>query len=157
MLLDKSRRSNIEIVANNRNFAIDYMRNHGFEVMGDPMSEYPHKFNYFLRGELVGWSYDTFMILQPVMPSLVKMGILAQRRNTEIPFDLPGIDEVHDRLQDAVMELKNSLDSYDELVKKSRVQKVREYFKYRNIAKQGVKEYNKLMNQDASSQHANAP
>ena len=53
-------------------------------------------------------------------------------------------------------ELKNSYDSYDELVKKSRVQKVREYFKYRNIAKQGVKEYNNLMNPDASSQHANA-
>lgn len=70
--------------------------------------------------------------------------ILAQRRKTEIPFDLPAI-EVHNRLQDSVKELKNSLDSYDELVKRSRVQKVREYFEYRNIAKQNAKEYNKLM------------
>jgi hypothetical protein len=72
------------------------------------------------------------------------MEILAQRRKTEIPFDLPSI-EVHNRLQEAVKELKNSYDSYDDLVKKSRVQKVREYFKYRNIAKQDVEEYNKLM------------
>ena len=120
------------------------MRNHGFEVKYDDMSEYPQKRNYYLRGEFVAWSYENVMYLQPVLPSLVEMGILAQRRKTEISFDLPAI-EVHNRLQDAVKELKNSYDSYDELVKKSRVQKVREYFKYRNIAKQDVKEYNKLM------------
>lgn len=143
-LLDKTRGPLPGSVANNRKFAINYMRNHGFEVMEDPMSEYPQKRNYFLRGELVAWSYENIMYLQPVMPSLVDMGILAQRRKTEISFDLPAI-EVHNRLQDAVKELKNSYDSYDDLVKKSRVQKVREYFKYRNIAKQDVKEYNKLM------------
>ena len=143
-LLDKTRGPLPGGATNNRKFVINYMSNHGFEVMEDPMYEYPQKRNYYLRGELVGWSYDTVIYLQPVLPSLVDMGILAQRRNTEIPFDLPGI-EVHNRLQDAVKELKNCLDSYDELVKKSRVQKVREYFKYRNIAKQGVKEYNKLM------------
>ena len=125
-------------------FAVEYMRRHGFEVKEDTLSEYPQKRMYYLRGELVGWSYETVMYLQPVMPSLIQMGILAQRRKTEISFDLPAI-EVHNRLQDAVKELKNSYDSYDELVKKSRVQKIREYFKYRNIAKQDVKEYNKLM------------
>ena len=143
-LLDKSRGPLPGIVANNRKFAINYMSNHGFEVREDTMSEYPQKRNYFLRGELVAWSYENIMYIQPVLHSLVEMGILAQRRNTEIPFDLPAI-EVHNRLADAVKELKNSSDSYDDLIKKSRVQKVREYFKYRNIAKQDVKEYNKLM------------
>ena len=142
-LLDKSRGPLPGNVANNRKFVINYMRNHGFEVMEDPMSEYPQKRNYYLRGELVAWSYDNVMYLQQVLPSLVEMGILAQRRKTEVSFDLPAI-EVHNRLQDAVKELKNSSDSYDELVKKSRVQKVREYFKYRNIAKENSIEYNKL-------------
>lgn len=143
-LLDKTRGPLPGSVANNRKFAIKYMRNHGFEVKADGLSEYPQKRNYFLRGELVAWSYENVMYLYPVLHSLVDMGILAQRAKTEIPFDLPAI-EVHNRLQDAVKELKNSYDSYDELVKRSRVQKVREYFKYRNIAKQDVKEYNKLM------------
>lgn len=143
-LLDKSRGPLPGSVVNNRKFVIDYMRNHGFEVMEDPMSEYPYKYNYYLRGELVAWSYENIIYLQPVLPSLVDMGILAQRRKTEIPFDLPSI-EVNNRLADAVKELKNSLASYDELVKKSRVQKVREYFKYRNIAKENSKEYYKLM------------
>lgn len=143
-LLDKSRGPLPGSATNNRNFAIKYMRNHGFEVKYDDMSEYPQKRNYYLRGELVGWSYDNVMYLQPVLPSLVEMGILAQRRKTEISFDLPAI-EVHNRLEDAVNELKNSYDSYDELVKKSRVQKVREYFKYRRISKENSIEYNKLM------------
>ena len=143
-LLDKTRGPLPGSVNNNRKFAINYMRNHGFEVKADGLSEYPDKYNYYLRGEFVAWSYENIMYLQPVLPSLVDMGILAQRRKTEVSFDLPAI-EVHNRLQDAVKELKNSYDSYDELVKKSRVQKVREYFKYRNIAKQDVKEYNKLM------------
>ena len=143
-LLDKSRGPLPGSVANNRKFVIKYMRSHGFEVKEDAQSEYPNKYLYYLRGEFVAWSYENIMYLQPVLPSLVDMGILAQRRKTEIPFDLPGI-EVHNRLQAAVMELKNSASSYDELVKKSRVQKVREYFKYRNIAKQDVREYNRLM------------
>lgn len=143
-LLDKTRGPLPGSVANNRKFVINYMSNHGFEVMEDPMSEYPQKRNYYLRGEHVAWSYENIIYLWPVLPSLVDMGILAQRSKTEISFDLPGI-EVHNRLQDAVKELKNSLASYDDLVKKSRVQKVREYFKYRNIANQDVKEYNKLM------------
>lgn len=143
-LLDKTRGPLPGSATNNRKFVINYMRNHGFEVKADTKSEYTNKYLYYLRGELVGWSYDTVMYLQPVMPSLLQMGILPQRRKTEIPFDLPGI-EVHNRLQDTVKELKNCSDSYDELVKKSRVQKIREYFKYRNIAKQEVKEYNKLM------------
>jgi hypothetical protein len=130
LLLDKSRGPLPGSVTNNRKFAIEYMSNHGFEVKADGLSEYPNKYLYYLRGELVAWSYDTCMYLYPVLHSLVEMGILAQRRNTEIPFDLPAI-EVHNRLQDAVKELKNSYDSYDELVKKSRVQKVREYFKDR--------------------------
>ena len=128
-------------VANNRKFVVNYMRNHGFEVLEDTMSVFPQKRNYYLRGELVAWSYDEYMYIHLVIPSLVEMGILAQRSNNnkiEIPFDLP-IIEIHNRLQDAVKELKNSYDSYDELVKKSRVQKVREYFKYRNIANQDVK------------------
>lgn len=128
----------------NRNFAVKYMRSHGFEVKEDAKSEYPNKYLYYLRDELVGWSYETIMYLQPVMPSLLQMGILPQRVKTEIPFNLPGID-VHDRLQDAVKELKNSYDSYDELVKKSRVQKVREYFKYRRISEENSREYNNLM------------
>ncbi len=132
-LLDETRGPLPGSAANNRKFAIKYMSNHGFEVMEDPMSEYPQKRNYYLRGELVAWSYDNIMYLHQVLPSLVEMGILAQRRKTEIPFDLPGI-EVHNRLQDAVKELKNSLDSYDELVKRSRVQKVREYFKKKREA-----------------------
>lgn len=143
-LLDKTRGSLPGSVNNNRNFAIKYMRSHGFDVVYDDLTEYPQKRNYYLRGELVGWSYDTVIYLWPVLPSLVDMGILAQRSKNEIPFDLPSI-EVHNRLQDAVKGLKNSYDSYDELVKKSRVQKVREYFKYRNIAKENSIEYNKLM------------
>lgn len=143
-LLDKSREPLPGSVNNNRNFAIKYMRSHGFDVVYDDLTEYPQKRNYYLRGELVGWSYDTVIYLWPVLPSLVDMGILAQRSKNEIPFDLPSI-EIHNRLQDAVKELKNSYDSYNELVKKSRVQKVREYFKYRNIAKENSKEYNKLM------------
>jgi hypothetical protein len=132
-------------IANNRKFAINYMRNQGFEVKADAMSEYPDKYNYYLRGELVGWSYDDVMYLRPVLPSLVDMGILSIRQNTEIEFDLPS-NEINNRLQDTVNELKKSSDSYDELVKKSRVQKVREYFKYRNIAKRDVIEYNKITN-----------
>jgi len=143
-LLDKTRGPLLGGVANNRNFAVNYMRNHGFEVKADDMSEFPQKRYYYLRGELVAWSYENIIYLQQVLPSLIKMGILEQRSKTEIPFDLPGI-EVHNRLQAAVKELKNSSDSYDELVKKSRVQKVREYFKYRNIAKENSIEYNKLM------------
>ena len=145
-LLDKMRGPLPGKAASNRKFAIEYMRNHGFEVDDNAPTEYPdQKYRYYLRGELVGWSYDNIMYLQPILPSLVNMGILERRNKTEIPFDLPGI-EVHNRLQDAVKELKNNMAQYDELVKKSRVQKVREYFKYRNIANQGVKEYNKLMN-----------
>jgi hypothetical protein len=83
------------------------------------------------------------MYLQPVMPSLVKMGILSKRM-TEIPFDLPGI-EMHKRLKELVNELKNSNETYDDLIKGARVKKVRDYFKYRNIAKQDVREYNRLM------------
>lgn len=132
-LLDKSRGPLPGSVANNRKFAINYMSNHGFEVKADAMSEYPQKRNYYLRGEIVAWSYDTVMYLEPVLPSLVEMGILAQRRKTEVSFDLPAI-EIHNRLQDAVKELKNSYDSYDELVKKSRVQKVREYFREREAS-----------------------
>ena len=143
-LLEKTRGPLPGSVNNNRNFAIKYMRSHGFDVVFDDLTEYPQKRNYYLRGELVGWSYDCVIYLWPVLPSLVDMGILAQRAKTEIPFDLSSI-EIHNRLQDAVKELKNSSASYDELVKKSRVQKIREYFKYRNIAKQDVIEYNKLM------------
>lgn len=127
-LLDKSRGPLPGSAANNHKFVIDYMRNHGFEVKADSLTEYLNMYLYYLRGELVAWSYDTYAIFHPVLPSLVDMGILAQRRTTEIPFDLPSI-EVHNRLQEAVKELKNSYDSYDELVKKSRAQKVREYFK----------------------------
>lgn len=132
-LLDKTRGPLPGSATNNRNFAIKYMRNRGFEVKYDDMSEYPQKRNYYLRGELVAWSYDNVMYLEPVLPSLVEMGILAQRRKTEVSFDLPAI-EVHNRLEDAVKELKNSYDSYDELVKKSRVQKVREYFRDREAS-----------------------
>lgn len=132
-LLDKTRGPLPGSVNNNRKFVIQYMRKHGFEVKEDSQSEYPDKYNYYLRGELVGWSYDNIIYLYPVLPSLVDMGILAQRRKTEIPFDLPGL-EVHNRLADAVKELKNSLDSYDELVKRSRVQKVREYFREKREA-----------------------
>jgi hypothetical protein len=143
-LLDKKIEPLHGNTTNNRKFAIQYMRSRGFEIKADTLSEYPQKCNYYLRGEFVAWSYENIMYLQPVLPSLVEMGILAQRRKTEIPFDLPCV-EVHNRLRDAVNELKNSYDSYDELVKKSRVQKVREYFKYKNIAKENSKEYNKLM------------
>ena len=132
-LLDERRGPLPGSVDNNRKFAIKYMRNHGFEVVEDTISEYPEKYNYYLRGEIVGWSYDSIMYLYPVLPSLVDMGILSQRRKTEIPFDLPAI-EVHNRLADAVKELKNSLDSYDELIKRSRVQKVREYFREKREA-----------------------
>lgn len=132
-LLDKTRGALPGSAPNNRKFAIKYMRNHGFEVLEDPTSEYPEKYEYYLRGEIVGWSYDSIMYLYPVLPSLVDLGILSQRRKTEIPFDLPGI-EVHNRLRDAVKELKNSLASYDELVKRSRVQKVREYFQEKRLA-----------------------
>lgn len=114
---------------NNRNFAIQYMRSHGFEVKEDGKSEYPDKYLYYLRGELVGWSYDTVMYLQPDMPSLLQMGILPQRGKTEIPFNRPGI-EVHDRLRDAVNELLSSSDSYEDIVKRHRAKKVRDYFKY---------------------------
>ena len=137
-LLDNTRGPLHGTVANNRKFVVNYMRNHGFEVLEDTMSVYPQKRNYYLRGELVAWSYDSYMYIHLVIPSLVEMGILAQISKIEIPFDLP-IIELHNRLQDAVKELKNSYDSYDELVKKSRVKKVREYFKYRNIANQDVK------------------
>ena len=142
-LLDKRRGRLPGDVANNRKFAIEYMRKHGFEVMADTTSEYPEKYLYYLRGKLVGWSYDNVMYLHTVLPSLVEMGILPFRAK-EIGFDLPSID-LYKRLRSAEKELKNSLESYDELVKRFRVQKIREYFKYRNIAKQDVKEYNELM------------
>ena len=113
----------------NRDFAVKYMRKHGFEVKEDTTTEYAdQKYLYYLRGELVGWSYDTVMYLQPVMPSLLQMGILEQRRKTEIPFNLPAID-VHDRLRDAVNELKSSSDSYEDIVKRYRAKKVKQYFK----------------------------
>lgn len=120
-------------LSNNRNFAIKYMRSHGFEVKEDGKSEYPNKYLYYLRGELVGWSYDTVMYLQPDMPSLLKMGILPSRGKTEIPFNLQGI-EVHDRLKDAVNELLKSNESYEDIVKRYRAKKVRDYFKNKRIS-----------------------
>jgi hypothetical protein len=132
-LLDKSRGPLPGSVTNNRKFAIEYMRSHGFEVKEDARSEYPEKRTYYLRDELVGWSYDTVMYLQPVMPSLLKMGILAERRKTEIPFDLPGI-ELHKRLTETVKELKNSSDSYDDLIKRYRVNAIRKYFNNKRIS-----------------------
>ena len=137
-LLDKTRGPLPGGATNNRKYVINYMRSNGFEVQVDTLSEYPVKYNFYLRGELVGWSYENVMYLQPVLPSLVEISILAQRAKTEITFDLPGV-EVHDRLRDAVKELKKSYDSYDELLKRSRVQKIREYFKYKNIEKERVK------------------
>ena len=131
-LLDKSREPLPGGVANNRKFVVNFLRNRGFEVEDDKTSEYREKRNYYLRGEHVGASYENVIYLQPVLPSLVEMGILAQRRKREIPFDLPSI-VVHDRLQDAVKELKNSLETYDELVKQKRVEKVKEYFKERSF------------------------
>jgi hypothetical protein len=126
-LLDKSRGPLPGSVANNRNFVIQYMRSHGFEVKEDAQSEYPEKRTYYLRDELVGWSYDTVMYLQPVMPSLLKMGILAERGKTEIPFGLPSL-EMHKRLRETVNELKNSSESYDELIKRYRAKQIRSYF-----------------------------
>ena len=126
-LLDKSRGPLPGGVANNRKFVVNFMRNRGFEIQDDNRSEYPEKRLYYLRGEHVGTSYDNVLYLHQVLPSLVEMGILAERRKTEIPFDLPAI-EIHKCLQDAVKELKNSMASYDELVKKQRVQKIRRYF-----------------------------
>ena len=144
-LLDETRGPLPGKETNNHKFAVEYMRNHGFDVRDNAPTKYPdQKYLYYLRGELVAWSYDNIMYLHPVLPSLVEMGILAQRRKTEIAFTLPGVD-VHDRLQDAVKELKNSMTHYDELIKKSRVQKVREYFEYRNNARQNSKEFNDLM------------
>lgn len=134
-LLDETRGPLPGNAVNNCKFTVEYMRSHGFEVKEDTLSEYPQKRMYYLRGELVGWSYETVMYLQPVMPSLIQMGILAQRRKTEIGFDLPVI-ELHKRLKDTVNELLSSSESYDEVVKRARVQKVKRYFKYRAIAKQ---------------------
>ncbi len=134
-LLDETRGPIPGNAVNNCRFAVEYMRRHGFEVKEDTLSEYPQKRMYYLRGELVGWSYETVMYLQPVMPSLIQMGILAERRKTEIGFDLPVI-ELHKRLKDTVNELKSSSESYDDVVKRARVQKVKRYFKYRIIAKQ---------------------
>lgn len=132
-LLDETRGPLPGNLSNNRNFAVKYMRSHGFEVKEDGKSEYPNKYLYYLRGELVGWSYDTVMYLQPDMPSLLQMGILPQRGKTEIPFNRPGI-EVHDRLRDAVNELKSSSDSYEDIVKRYRVNEVRKYFKNKRIS-----------------------
>jgi len=123
----------MELLDETREFVVNYLRDHGFEVKADGLSEYPNTYLYYLRGELVGWSYDSVIYLQPVLPSLIEMGILAYRGKTEIPFDLPGI-EVHDRLRDTVKSLKNSASSYDELVKKSRVQKIRQYFANKRIS-----------------------
>ena len=134
-MLDETRGPLPGNAVNNCRFAVEYMRRHGFEVKEDTLSEYPQKRMYYLRGELVGWSYENVMYLQPVMPSLIQMGILAQRRKTEIGFDLPVI-ELHKRLKDTVNELKSSSESYDEIVKRARVQKVKRYFEYRAIAKQ---------------------
>mgnify|MGYP007038176048 CR=1 FL=1 len=120
-------------VANSRKFVVNYMRSRGFEVARDPKTEYLEKHSFYLRGEFVGWSYDAVMYLQPVLPSLVEMGVLSQRSKTRISFDLPSL-ELYNSLRDAVRELKNSSDHYDELVKKSRVQKVREYFRDRKDA-----------------------
>lgn len=142
-LLDRTRGPLPGSVTNHRKFVIQYMRSHGFEVKEDTRSEYPEKRSYYLRGELVGWSYDNIIYLYPVLPSLVKMGILSKRM-TEIPFDWPGI-EMHKRLKELVNELKNSNETYDDLIKGARAKKVRDYFKYRDIAKRDVREYNKLM------------
>lgn len=126
-LLDRTRGPIPGSVTNNRKYAIQYMRSHGFEVKEDTKSEYPNKYLYYLRDELVGWSYDTVMYLQPVMPSLLRLGILSQRGKIEIPFNLPGL-EVHDRLRETVNELKKSNESYDDLIKRYRAKKVRDYF-----------------------------
>jgi hypothetical protein len=126
-LLDRTRGPLPESVANNRKFVINYMRSHGFEVKYDYRSEYPNKYKYYLRDELVGWSYENVMYLQPVMPSLIQMGILAERGKTEIPFGFPSL-EMHKRLRETVNELKNSSESYDELIKRYRAKKVRDYF-----------------------------
>lgn len=144
-LLDETRGPLPGNVVDNRKFAVKYMRSHGFEVMEDTLSEYSNKYLYYLRGELVGWSYYSIMYLNPVMPSLIQMGILAHRRKTEIPFDLPGI-EVHKRLREAVNEIKNSSESYDALVKSSRAKKVRDYFKHhRRTSEENSREYNEPM------------
>lgn len=132
-LLDKTRGPFLGNADNNRKFAVEYMRSHGFDVKEETTSAYSDKYLYYLRGELVGWSYATVIYLQPVMPSLIKMGILAERRKTEIPFDLPGI-EVHKRLTETVKELKKSNESYDDLIKRARVNAVRKYFNNKRIS-----------------------
>ena len=102
-LLDETRGPLPGSVTNNRKFTIDYMRSHGFEVKEDARSEYPEKHTYYLRDELVGWSYENIIYLYPVLPSLIKMGILSNRM-TEIPLDWPGV-EMHKRLKVLVNEL----------------------------------------------------
>ena len=121
-LFDETRGPLPGSVTSNRKFAIQYMRSHGFEVKYDP-----NKYKYYLRGELVGWSYDNIMYLHPVMPSLLLMDILPMRRAIEIPFGLPSL-EMHKRLRETVNELKNSSESYDDLIKGDRAKKVRDYF-----------------------------
>ena len=69
-LLDKTKGPLLGGVVENRIFAVNYMGSHGFEVKEDTLSKLS-KCVYYLRGELVGWSYDNVLYLLPVMPSLV--------------------------------------------------------------------------------------
>lgn len=137
-LLDKTRGPLPGSVNNNRKFAIQYMRKHGFEVMEDTTSEYPEKYNYYLRGELVGWSYDNIIYLQPVLPSLVDMGILAQN----YPYLNPGTSQAYadtpktiimftkpiKLLEDAIGFLLDSPSRIDKEIRDKRIENVRKYF-----------------------------
>lgn len=109
------------------NWVIKYLQDRGLEVILNFTSDHVKHWVIKWQGELVGWSYDNIMYLYPVMPSLLLMDILPMRRAIEIPFGLPSL-EMHKRLRETVNELKNSSESYDELIKRYRAKKVRDYF-----------------------------
>lgn len=121
-----------EEIKENRHYVVSYLHEHGFEVV-DKTGKYPdEQFSFYLRGELVGWSYNTVLYLEKNMPSLSNMKALPVLGKSTVVFDIP-FEYMKDRLIHAVDLLKKSADKYEEIVKIYRSEQVKRYFKVKRL------------------------
>ena len=91
----------------------------------------------YWNDEWVGYISQFSVSMHHDLPSLGLTGT-----NELIPFSDNNADQRLSRMIDI---LKDSQRRYEERLRQEKVEDIRDYFKYRNIAKQDVREYNKLM------------
>jgi hypothetical protein len=115
------------------------LKNIGFELRIDyPDSDYTW---IWLNGEMVGDLNDDRMELVNEIPSVVGKSWVSVKRRY---FKYSQIANVN-VLMNLGRELLDSAKFQEEALRQERVKNVREYFKYRNIAKRDVSEYNKII------------